>query len=152
MGGRSYLESLWDGGHDRATIQKILCELPGVGPKVADCVALFSLGQHDCIPVDVHVWRITTRDYEPTLRDAKSLTPRVYEQVGEAFRKRFGEYAGWAHSLLFGAELAGAMRARLPKALLDEMDQFREDEKKQKKRRAPTADTVGATKVPKSYA
>ena len=44
--------------------------LPGVGPKVADCIALFALKQHQAVPVDVHVWRIVTRDYEPSLREA----------------------------------------------------------------------------------
>ncbi|XP_021896417.1 N-glycosylase/DNA lyase OGG1 isoform X2 [Carica papaya] len=34
-----------------------LCTLPGVGPKVAACVALFSLDQHQAIPVDTHVWQ-----------------------------------------------------------------------------------------------
>jgi hypothetical protein len=30
----------------------------GVGPKVAACVALFSLDKHDAIPVDTHVWQV----------------------------------------------------------------------------------------------
>nr|QDO16337.1 N-glycosylase/DNA lyase [Lingulodinium polyedra] len=128
-GGRGYLQGL-QRCQDRLEVQRALCELPGVGPKVADCVALFSLCQHGCVPVDVHVWRIATRDYEPELRGARSLTPRVYEQVGEAFRRRFGAFAGWAHSLLFGAELAGAMRSRLPEALLADMDSFRGEEKR----------------------
>jgi hypothetical protein len=29
----------------------------------------------------------------------------VYERVGQLFRDRFGDKAGWAHSLLFAAEL-----------------------------------------------
>jgi len=35
-----------------------LCTLPGVGPKVAACIALFSLDQHHAIPVDTHVWQV----------------------------------------------------------------------------------------------
>lgn len=35
--------------------------LPGVGPKVAACVALFSLDKHDAIPVDTHVWQLATK-------------------------------------------------------------------------------------------
>nr|USW07804.1 N-glycosylase/DNA lyase [Crypthecodinium cohnii] len=127
LGGRAFLEGLCD--KPRLEVQKALCQLPGIGPKVADCVALFCLRQHECIPVDVHVWRITTRDYEPGLRLAKSLTPKVYEQVGDAFRSRFGTFAGWAHSLLFGAELSSEARARLPERLLREMDAFREEQK-----------------------
>jgi N-glycosylase/DNA lyase len=35
-----------------------LCTLPGVGPKVAACIALFSLDQNHAIPVDTHVWKV----------------------------------------------------------------------------------------------
>ena len=35
--------------------------LPGIGPKVAACVALFSLDKHDSIPVDTHVWQLALR-------------------------------------------------------------------------------------------
>lgn len=40
--------------------QAWLCELPGVGPKTAACVMLFSLGR-PAFPVDTHVWRVTKR-------------------------------------------------------------------------------------------
>lgn len=36
-----------------------LSSLPGVGPKVAACIALFSLDQHHAIPVDTHVWQVS---------------------------------------------------------------------------------------------
>lgn len=36
-----------------------LSSLPGVGPKVAACIALFSLDQHHAIPVDTHVWKVS---------------------------------------------------------------------------------------------
>ena len=37
--------------------RKALCTLPGVGPKVADCVALFSLGHTAAFPMDVWMKR-----------------------------------------------------------------------------------------------
>ena len=40
--------------------QVYLESLPGVGPKTAACVLLFSLG-HPAFPVDTHVWRVTRR-------------------------------------------------------------------------------------------
>lgn len=33
-----------------------LTALMGVGRKVADCIALFSLDKPECIPVDTHVF------------------------------------------------------------------------------------------------
>lgn len=81
-----------------------LTTLPGVGNKIADCVCLFSLDKPQAVPVDTHVWQIARRDYLPELQ-ARSLTERTYWQVGNFFRERFGDYAGWAHNVLFAAEL-----------------------------------------------
>ena len=40
--------------------QRYLQSFPGVGPKTAACVLLFSLGQ-PAFPVDTHVWRVSRR-------------------------------------------------------------------------------------------
>ncbi len=53
------------GGYDLETLRhmpldaarKELVSFPGVGPKVADCVLLFSLGHADAFPVDVWIGR-----------------------------------------------------------------------------------------------
>ena len=58
--------------------------------QVADCVSLFSLNQPGSIPVDTHVWDIAVRDYDASLSEHKSLTPTVYDKVGNLFRSRFG--------------------------------------------------------------
>ncbi|OQV25764.1 N-glycosylase/DNA lyase [Hypsibius exemplaris] len=91
---------------DYATAKSLLMELPGVGAKVADCICLMSLGHHGVVPVDTHVFAITAEHYLPKLRDIKSVTPRVYNEIGEFYRARFGPMAGWAHSVLFTAHLA----------------------------------------------
>lgn len=95
-------------GKDREFIQKELCQLFGVGRKVADCVALFSLDCLDVVPVDTHVMKIATRDYGDRFKPtkAKSLTKTVYNEVGDFFRSIHGEHAGWAHTILFCADLA----------------------------------------------
>ena len=123
----------------RLAVQHSLLELSGVGRKVADCVALFSLDQYESIPVDTHVWDIAVRDYAPRLQEKKSLTPIVYEEVGDVFRNLFRSHAGWAHSVLFAAELP-AFRKLLPEDIQQEMIAFaalqrkkREDEKSHKK-------------------
>ena len=41
-------------------VNDYLCSLPGVGPKTAACVLLFSMGR-SAFPVDTHVHRVTTR-------------------------------------------------------------------------------------------
>lgn len=41
-----------------------LCTLPGVGPKVAACIALFSLDQHHAVPVDTHVWQVHSVNFD----------------------------------------------------------------------------------------
>ena len=125
--GPGWLEGLRE--KSRQECKAALLECSGVGPKVADCVALFSLDQAACIPVDTHVWRIARRDYDATLEEVASITPTVYERVGDLFRDRFGPTAGWAHAVLFAAELP-AFRAALPTHVVDEMDAFRDDEKR----------------------
>ena len=105
-------------------MREALSTLSGVGPKVADCVALFSLDQASAIPVDTHVWDIACRDLDPELTSCGSLTPKVYQRVGELFRTRYGDHAGWAHSLLFAAELP-LFTGRLPASMREEMAAFR---------------------------
>ncbi|KAL4927244.1 8-oxoguanine glycosylase OGG1 [Aspergillus undulatus] len=82
-----------------------LLELQGVGPKVADCVALMGLGWGESVPVDTHVWQIAQRDYKFGKGSHKSLTKATYDAVGNHFRKLWGKEAGWAHSVLFTADL-----------------------------------------------
>jgi N-glycosylase/DNA lyase len=125
LGGETYLWELRS-IEDPVVVQDKLVQFCGVGRKVADCVALFSLKQDNSIPVDVHVWNIARRDYdtERLLEKIKSLTPAAYRQVGDLFRDRFKTKSGWAHSLLFVAELP-SFRPTLPNELILEMEKVR---------------------------
>lgn len=100
--GTQYLMSLREKSYSEAHLA--LLDFIGVGPKVADCVCLMSLDKHDVVPVDTHVWQIAQRDYKVG-RNYKTLNKLAYEQVGEHFRNLWGPYAGWAHSVLFTADL-----------------------------------------------
>jgi N-glycosylase/DNA lyase len=82
-----------------------LLALHGVGPKVADCVCLFGLGWSESVPVDTHVWQIAQRDYKFGKGKHASLTPVMYKAIANHFRKLWGKEAGWAHSVLFTADL-----------------------------------------------
>ena len=76
----------WDPKNGRKTISLKLCEFMGVGRKVADCISLFSMDTHNCIPVDTHVWKIGLREFGessglgPT---PESLSFKKYESLGE---------------------------------------------------------------------
>lgn len=98
--------------------------LTGVGPKVADCVALFSLDQTGCVPVDTHVIQIAIRDFDDSLKNV-SLTKKVHERVGNMFRDCYGPYAGWAHSILFAAELP-QFEHKLPEHIVVYIKKFKD--------------------------
>ncbi|XP_069062245.1 N-glycosylase/DNA lyase isoform X2 [Pleurodeles waltl] len=102
--GPDWLPSLRSIPYEEA--KSALCSLPGVGAKVADCVCLMALDKPGAVPVDTHVWQIAKRDYMPQLGSGnKSLTDRVYKEIGSFFQTLWGPYAGWAHSVLFCADL-----------------------------------------------
>lgn len=108
-GGAGWLASLRGMATDDVRGQ--LQELPGVGPKVADCVALFALDKADLVPVDTHMFQLAC-EYLPGLR-GKSLTSKRYIEVLDFFRGLLGPRAGWAHTVLFSRRMnaRGAKRA-----------------------------------------
>ncbi|KAM9892436.1 hypothetical protein OXX79_010020 [Metschnikowia pulcherrima] len=81
-----------------------LLQLTGVGPKVADCICLMALDKHDVVPVDTHVLQIAVRDYK--FKGPKTMNQKAYHQVRQHLRDLFGEYAGWAQSVMFAADLS----------------------------------------------
>lgn len=87
-----------------AEARRVLCALPGVGSKVADCVCLMALDKADAVPVDTHVWRIVRQRYGLEL-GGRSLTPRAHQEIGDFFRGLWGPRAGWAQAVLFCADL-----------------------------------------------
>lgn len=120
-----------------------LLALPGVGPKVADCVCLMGLGWAEAVPVDTHVWRIARRDYGfgggsggSSSSSGKAISKAMYDAVGDHFRAVWGPYAGWAQSVLFTANLrsfaeqaaGGGVRRGTPDAGVDGEER---EEKKQ---------------------
>lgn len=71
-----------------------LMELPGVGPKIAECVLLSSMQKYEAFPVDVWISRVMRFIY---LKDPKASLDRMQEYA----RRRFGELAGFAEQYLF---------------------------------------------------
>ncbi len=70
-----------------------LIKIPGVGPKVADCIMLFSMQKYKAYPVDVWVKRVT--EYFFLNRDVKM------KEIQQFAVEKFGDLAGFAQEYLF---------------------------------------------------
>lgn len=82
-------------------IRTMLCEYDGIGPKIADCIALFSLGRFDAFPVDTHV-RQYLAEWFGIQRASMSLTEKNYLRLQDEVRTILRpELAGYAGHLLF---------------------------------------------------
>ncbi len=69
-----FLEKLSD-----QEILRYLLDFPGVGPKTASCVLLFSMGR-SAFPVDTHIHRMATR---LGLLDKKTPSPEAHQILGD---------------------------------------------------------------------
>jgi len=105
-----------------------LLHLQGVGPKVADCVCLMGLGWGEAVPVDTHVWQIAQRDYKFGKGKHSSLTKATYDAVGNKFRALWGKEAGWAHSVLFTADLRAFSERLVAKIEVEEVEVVKKEE------------------------
>ncbi|MHA2405632.1 MAG: DNA-3-methyladenine glycosylase family protein, partial [Candidatus Hermodarchaeia archaeon] len=76
-----------------------LLSLPGVGPKVADCVLLFSLDKLEAFPVDVWIARIISKLY--LMQQYSCVNSTKYRQIRNFGKGYFGMYAGYAQEYLY---------------------------------------------------
>lgn len=97
-GGAEWLESLKSRPYPEA--HQELRAMVGIGPKLADCIALFALHHTEAVPVDTHLWQALTRLYFPEWKD-KAITDVRYYAGAEALRSRLKELTGWGHQYLF---------------------------------------------------
>ena len=101
--GQLRLEELTECFYEEAV--EILLDLPGVGPKVADCFLLYGVGKLEAAPVDVWIHRIVSMLYFRRRRVSRLKTARF-------LRERFEEWAGYAQLYLFDyARRTGFLRA-----------------------------------------
>lgn len=77
-----------------------LVELAGVGPKVADCIALFGYHHGEAVPVDTHIWKSAIAS-EFAAFAGKSITASRYREIGDTYRRRFGDLAALAQQYDF---------------------------------------------------
>jgi N-glycosylase/DNA lyase len=96
-------------------LRKLLGEkiLLGVGPKVADCVLLYSFGKNEAFPIDVWISRELLKSYPKLIprrvrsklrsKARSKLSSADYNQISKATRDYFGRYAGYAQLYLYSA-------------------------------------------------
>ena len=83
----------------------VLCQVFGIGKKVADCILLFSLDKLEAVPLDRWVLRILKKYYSDKFEiKTKSITEKTYDELHEKIIGYFGEYAGYAQQFLFKNE------------------------------------------------
>ena len=76
-------------------LRKNLCELPGVGVKIANCVMLFAYERLRAFPIDVWIERVLRQHYFPR---RKKMTAQQLREFSETY---FGEHGGYAQQYLF---------------------------------------------------
>jgi N-glycosylase/DNA lyase len=74
---------------------RTLKKFEGVGDKVADCIALFSLDQLEAFPIDVRIARAVRKHYG---------VEGNYKKVSKFCRSYFGVYAGYAQEFIYLSE------------------------------------------------
>lgn len=124
-GGISYLKSLREKESD-SDVRKALVFFTGIGPKVADCISLYSLDRHNYVPIDTHMIQIYEKVYKK--KKPKSTGGKGYEEMLKFFQDKLecGGYAGIAHSFLF-SEKIGVEYESLQKKEKKNLKRVRED-------------------------
>lgn len=82
-------------------LKERLLSYKGIGPKVADCAALFGFGRTDSFPVDTWLAKVYAEDFKGEYTDRKKITA--------FFEELFGEYSGYMQQYLFYAKRSGAL-------------------------------------------
>ena len=78
-----------------AELQKQLCALPGVGPKIANCVMLFAYERLRAFPIDVWIERVLRQHY---FSRRKKMSAKRLRELSKTY---FGEHGGYAQQYLF---------------------------------------------------
>lgn len=78
-----------------AEARAVLCRLPGVGEKVANCALLFGFNRVRAFPIDVWIERVLRQLY---FQKKRKVTARRLREFSAEY---FGEFGGYAQQYLF---------------------------------------------------
>ena len=96
------LHEIFKMGYDEAF--ETILEVPGVGPKVADCILLYGFNFREAFPSDVWIKRIVSHLYF----DGKDISVAKVREFG---MEEFGKNAGYVQLYLFHyARMSGLMK------------------------------------------
>ncbi len=99
--GKIDLHALADPAIPLAELRNTLCLNPGIGFKIADCIALFGLGRFDAFPIDTHVRQYLGKWFNSRTA-LRSLTPANYLMLDTEARTFLNpELAGYGGHILF---------------------------------------------------
>jgi len=76
-------------------LRERLCQLPGVGIKIANCAMLFAYERIAAFPIDVWIERVLRQNY---LARRRTVTGQI---MAEFAADHFGRYGGYAQQYLF---------------------------------------------------
>jgi N-glycosylase/DNA lyase len=102
--GQADLEA-WSALSD-AELRKKLCALPGVGPKIANCVMLFAYERLRAFPIDVWIERVLRQHY---FWRRRKISAQRLRQFSETY---FGDHGGYAQQYLFHQARSGGRSDR----------------------------------------
>lgn len=96
LSGQIDLENL-NKNQNTEKVKEILLTLPGVGPKVADCILLFGMHRFEVFPIDVWVRRVMNELYLKNEDESKVDK----KQIEELAKIKYSNLAGIAQQYLF---------------------------------------------------
>ncbi len=91
---QGFLETVREKPYEEA--HRLLMQLPGVGPKVADCVLLFGGKKTEAFPIDTWILQSLQKQY--------GMRGWAVGQMREFARIHFGSHAGLAQQFLFSQQ------------------------------------------------
>lgn len=98
------LQEIFSMSYDEAF--ETVLEVPGVGPKVADCILLYGFNFREAFPSDVWIKRIVSYLYF----DGKDISVAKVREFG---MEEFGNYAGYVQLYLFHYARKSGLMAKL---------------------------------------
>ncbi len=87
-----------------ALVREQLMSLPGIGPKLADCICVFGFNKRLAFPIDTHVYQIAQQVWPENWAD-KPLTDARYRQLSQQIQELFGQHSALVSHIMFAHNL-----------------------------------------------